>query len=137
MRGVGEEISCLVSFRYRNRILVGCVKLAMLVVLYQEYYGATQPFRRLSHEHFTYDMAQLLNGERRLLQSLAASPESDQDRRSPEDYVGIIQDTLKLHRPVELCRHFQMLDRTEVFSSEIKIRVRVGRRDVWPVRYDG
>ena len=58
-------------------------------------------------------------------------------RRSPEDYVGIIQDTLKLHRPVELCRHFQMLDRTEVFSSEIKIRVRVGRRDVWPVRYDG
>jgi len=61
-----------------------------------------------------------------------------QDRMSPEAYVGIIQDTLKLHKNVGLCRHFQMLDRTEVFSSEMKFRVRAGRKkylDVWPVNF--
>ena len=55
---------------------------------------------------------------------------------SPEDYVGIIQDCLKLQKNVGLCRNFQQLDRTEVFSSELKFRVRAGRKkflDVWPV----
>ena len=57
---------------------------------------------------------------------------------SPEAYVTIIQDTLKLHKNVGLCRHFQMLDRTEVFSSEMKFRARAGRKkylDVWPVNF--
>lgn len=61
-----------------------------------------------------------------------------EDRMSPEAYVGIIQDTLKLHKNIGLCRHFQMLDRTEVFSSEMKFRVRAGRKkylDVWPVDF--
>eukprot|EP00092_Neocalanus_flemingeri_P009879 GFUD01010648.1.p1 GENE.GFUD01010648.1~~GFUD01010648.1.p1 ORF type:complete len:926 (+),score=262.27 GFUD01010648.1:182-2959(+) len=61
-----------------------------------------------------------------------------QPRLSAEDYVGIIQDTLKLHKNVGLCRNFQMLDRTEVFSSEMKFRVRAGRKkylDVWPVNF--
>merc|ERR1711936_16367 len=55
---------------------------------------------------------------------------------SAEDYVGIIQDCLKLQKNVGLCRNFQQLDRTEVFSSELKFRVRAGRKrylDVWPV----
>ena len=59
-------------------------------------------------------------------------------RISPEAYVGIIQDALKLHKNVGLCRNFQMLDRTEVFSSEMKFRVRAGRKkylDVWPVNF--
>jgi len=61
-----------------------------------------------------------------------------EDRVTPESYVGIIQDTLKLHKNIGLCRHFQMLDRTEVFSSEMKFRVRAGRKkylDVWPVNF--
>jgi len=60
------------------------------------------------------------------------------DRLTAESYVGIIQDTLKLHKNVGLCRNFQMLDRTEVFSSEMKFRVRAGRKkylDVWPVNF--
>jgi len=59
-------------------------------------------------------------------------------RLTAESYVGIIQDTLKLHKNVGLCRNFQMLDRTEVFSSEMKFRVRAGRKkylDVWPVNF--
>ena len=55
---------------------------------------------------------------------------------SAEDYVGIIQDCLKLQKNIGLCRNFQQLDRTEVFSSELKFRVRAGRKrylDVWPV----
>jgi len=62
----------------------------------------------------------------------------EKGRISPEAYVGIIQDTLKLHKNVGLCRNFQMLDRTEVFSSEMKFRVRAGRKkylDVWPVNF--
>ena len=57
---------------------------------------------------------------------------------SPQAYAGIIQDTLKLHKNIGLCRHFQMLDRTEVFSSEMKFRVRSGRKkylDVWPIAF--
>jgi len=53
-------------------------------------------------------------------------------------YVGIIEDTLKLHKNVGLCRNFQMLDRTEVFSSEMKFRIRAGKKkylDVWPVNF--
>merc|ERR1719228_2197997 len=55
---------------------------------------------------------------------------------SSEEYVGIIQDVLKLHKNIGLCRNFQMLDRTEVFSSEHKFRLRAGKKrylDVWPV----
>jgi len=62
----------------------------------------------------------------------------EQDRISANEYVGIIQDTLKLHKNIGLCRHFQMLDRTEVFSSEMKFRVRAGKKkylDVWPVNF--
>ena len=50
----------------------------------------------------------------------------------------IIEDTLKLHKNVGLCRNFQMLDRREVFSSEMKFRVRAGKKkylDVWPFNY--
>ena len=57
-------------------------------------------------------------------------------RISPEDYVGIIEDTLKQQKNICLCRNFQSLDRAEVFSSEIKFRTRAGRKkylDVWPV----
>ena len=60
------------------------------------------------------------------------------DQISQEDYVGIIQDVLKLHKNIGLCRNFQMLDRTEVFSSELKFRVRAGRKrylDVWPLNF--
>ena len=59
-------------------------------------------------------------------------------RLSVEDYVGIIQDTLKLQKNVCLCRNFQSLDRTEVFSSELKFRTRAGKKkylDVWPVDF--
>ena len=52
--------------------------------------------------------------------------------------MGIIQDTLKLQKNVCLCRNFQSLDRTEVFSSELKFRTRAGKKkylDVWPVDF--
>jgi len=60
------------------------------------------------------------------------------DRISSEEYVGIIQDTLKMHKNIGLCRNFQHLDRTEVFHSELKFRVRAGKKkylDVWPVNF--
>ena len=61
-----------------------------------------------------------------------------EERMSPEEFVGIIEDTLKLQKNVCLCRNFQSLDRTEVFSSETKFRKRAGRKkylDVWPVNF--
>jgi len=57
---------------------------------------------------------------------------------SPEDYVGAILDILKLHKNIGLCRNFQQLNRQEVFSSELKFRVRAGRKrylDVWLVNF--
>lgn len=59
-------------------------------------------------------------------------------RMSPEEYIGIVEDTLKLQKNVCLCRNFQSLDRTEVFSSELKFRTRAGKKkylDVWPVNF--
>ena len=61
-----------------------------------------------------------------------------EERISPEEYVGIIQDTLKLQKNICLCRNFQSLDRQEVFCSETKFRKRAGRKkylDVWPVNF--
>ena len=57
---------------------------------------------------------------------------------SDTDYVGIIEDTLKMQKNVCLCRNFQSLDRTDVFSTEIRFRVGVGKKkylDVWPVNF--
>ena len=59
-------------------------------------------------------------------------------RLTPEDYVGIIEDTLKQQKNICLCRNFQSLDRAEVFSSDLKFRTRAGRKkylDVWPVNF--
>lgn len=64
--------------------------------------------------------------------------DSSGERISAVEYVGIIQDTLKLDKNIGLCRNFQMLDRAEVFSSELKFRVRAGKKkylDVWPVNF--
>ena len=36
-------------------------------------------------------------------------------RISPEEYVGAIEDTLKLQKNIGLCRNFQQLVKTEVF----------------------
>jgi len=61
-----------------------------------------------------------------------------ENRITAESYVGIIEDTLKLHKNIGLCRNFQMLNRTEVFSSEMKFRIRAGKKrylDVWPVNF--
>ena len=61
-----------------------------------------------------------------------------EERMSPREFVGIIEDTLKLQKNICLCRNFQSLDRTEVFSSETKFRKRAGRKkylDVWPVNF--
>ena len=61
-----------------------------------------------------------------------------ESRLSPEEYIGIIEDTLKQQKNVCLCRNFQSLDRAEVFSSELKFRTRAGRKkylDVWPVNF--
>jgi len=66
------------------------------------------------------------------------SLQADYAKISPGEYVGAIEDTLKLHKNIGLCRNFQQLDRTEVFSSELKFRVRAGRKrflDVWPVNF--
>jgi len=64
---------------------------------------------------------------------------SGEDARiSEQEYVGIIQDTLKMHKNIGLCRNFQNLDKTEVFHSELKFRVRAGKKkylDVWPVNF--
>ncbi|XP_023327939.1 solute carrier family 12 member 9-like isoform X4 [Eurytemora carolleeae] len=69
-----------------------------------------------------------------------AFPSIDQNynKISCEEYVGCIQDTLKLQKNIGLCRNFQLLDRNEVFSSELKYRIRAGRKrylDVWPVNF--
>jgi len=65
-------------------------------------------------------------------------PDPTVERLSAEEYVGIIQDVLKLGKNIGLCRNFQSLDRTEVFSSELKFRVRAGKKkylDVWPTDF--
>ena len=64
--------------------------------------------------------------------------EDSESRLSSEDYVGIIEDTLKQQKNICLCRNFQSLDRAEVFSSDMKFRSRAGRKkylDVWPVNF--
>jgi len=64
--------------------------------------------------------------------------EDDDPRISVEEYVGIIQDILKLQKNLCICRNFQSLDRNEVFSSEMKFRRRAGKKkylDVWPVNF--
>lgn len=71
-------------------------------------------------------------------QGAFASLNNDDNRISAEDYVGAIEDTLKLEKNIGLCRNFQHLNRTEVFSSELKFRVRAGKKhylDVWPVNF--
>jgi len=65
-------------------------------------------------------------------------PEEDDPRISVEEYVGIVQDILKLQKNLCICRNFQSLDRNEVFSSEMKFRRRAGKKkylDVWPVNF--
>lgn len=64
--------------------------------------------------------------------------DGQESRITAEDYVGIVEDTLKLQKNVCLCRNFQSLDKTEVFSNELKFRIRAGRKkylDVWPVNF--
>jgi len=61
-----------------------------------------------------------------------------EQRLSAEEYVGIIEDVLKLGKNIGLCRNFQGLDRTEVFRSELKFRARAGKKkylDVWPFNF--
>lgn len=64
--------------------------------------------------------------------------EDDIDRISEEEYVGIILDTLKLKKNVVLCRNFQYLNHKETHQSELKYRVRAGKKkylDVWPCNF--
>jgi len=66
------------------------------------------------------------------------SLQNDYRKISPEEYVGAIEDTLKLQKNIGLCRNFQQLVKTEVFSSELKFRIRAGRKrylDVWLVNF--
>ena len=61
-----------------------------------------------------------------------------EERLNSEEYVGIVQDIMKLDKNVCICRNFQLLDRSEVFSSEMKFRKRAGKKkylDVWPVNF--
>ena len=54
-------------------------------------------------------------------------------RISPEEYVGAIDDTLKLQKNIGLCRNFQQLDRAEVFRSvqeEIEVENKASK---WPI----
>jgi len=60
------------------------------------------------------------------------------ERISEEEYVGIILDTLKLEKNIVLCRNFQELDRKETHQSELRFRVRAGKKkylDVWPCNF--
>jgi len=63
---------------------------------------------------------------------------SSYEKISLEEYTGAILDILKMHKNIGLCRNFQHLNREEVFSSELKFRVRAGRKkylDVWLVNF--
>ena len=59
-------------------------------------------------------------------------------RISREDFVGVIEDTLKLQKNICLCRHFQKLDRANLSGSEIALRLGSSCKkyiDVWPVNF--
>ena len=62
----------------------------------------------------------------------------DGSRISIDDYVGVIEDTLKLQKNICLCRHFQKLNRSEAVGSEMAFRIGSGSKkyiDVWPVNF--
>jgi solute carrier family 12 (potassium/chloride transporters), member 9 len=48
---------------------------------------------------------------------------------SPSEYVGIVCDTLRLQKNVALCRHFHLLDKSSLASSNYRYI------DVWPMNF--
>ncbi|KAL8581793.1 hypothetical protein ACOMHN_010167 [Nucella lapillus] len=55
---------------------------------------------------------------------------SEDQRRlsSPSEYVGMVRDSLKMHKNVCLCRHFHLLDKRQIVTASANYYI-----DVWPV----
>ncbi|KAH9499367.1 hypothetical protein Btru_003903 [Bulinus truncatus] len=49
---------------------------------------------------------------------------------SVNEYIGLIQDSLKLQKSIFLCRNFQLLNKDTIFKSTEKMFI-----DVWPVNF--